>query len=431
MSKLKMAGYAILGLLTLGAFADSFGLGLAFSGLVIGITSIWHAVAKKSFLTPVVGGLKRPALSAGLVGLAMIIAGGFLAPPTATQAASGEATASPPPPSPTQTPSATLSPKPSPTPTPTPTPTKRAALLDSSGQPETALNVLAKLRIKGRAQANDYDRNLFGQRWLDTDRNGCDTRNDILRRDLSDLVIKPGTNDCVAESGTLFDPFTGQKIAFVRGEDTSEAVQIDHVVALSDAWQKGARQWDDALRAEFANDPLNLLAVDGPSNQQKGDGDAATWLPPNKPFRCQYVARQVAVKYKYDLWMTAAERDAIAAILQGCPEQRIPLDADRAWDPSVMPTPTPTPEEVAVPNDGGGTAPEEQGGNPDWGSHEQPAEPEPVYGEPAPEPAPVQEDVFYQNCSEAKAAGAAPLYRGEPGYRPKLDRDGDGVACER
>lgn len=427
MSKLKMAGYLLLGLLILFYFSQGFGFGLVGIGLVVLVTSGWHAVARKSFLSPVVGGLKRPALSLALASVLIMGVGIAVLPPVETQAASGEATASPPPPSPTQTPSATLSPKPSPTPTPTPTPTKRAALLDSSGQPETALNVLAKLRIKGRAQANDYDRNLFGQRWLDTDRNGCDTRNDILRRDLSDLVVKPGTNDCVAESGTLFDPFTGQKIAFVRGEDTSEAVQIDHVVALSDAWQKGARQWDDALRAEFANDPLNLLAVDGPSNQQKGDGDAATWLPPNKPFRCQYVARQVAVKYKYDLWVTSAEHDAIAAILQDCLEQRIPLEADRAWDPSVMPTPTPTPEEVAVPNDGGGAAPEEQGGNPDWGSHEQPAEPEPVYEEPAP----VQEDVYFRNCSEAKAAGAAPLYRGAPGYRPKLDRDGDGVACER
>lgn len=428
MSKLRIAGYAVIALFVLINFSNAFGAGLVSVGLVLLGTAGWHAVTKKSFLSPVVGGAKRPALSIAVTAILLMVVGTATLPTATPQAASGEASASPSP-TPTPTPSATLSRKPSPT--PTPKPTTRSALIDTAGQPETAANVLSKLRIKGRAQANDYDRSLFGQRWLDTNRNGCDTRNDILRRDLLDLVIKPGSNDCAVESGTLFDPFTGQRIAFVRGEETSESVQIDHVVALSDAWQKGARQWDDALRAEFANDPLNLLAVDGPANQQKGDGDAATWLPPNKPFRCQYVARQVAVKYKYDLWVTEPERDAIARILQDCPGQRIPLATDPAWDSSVMPAPVPAPEEPAAQSEGDGAAPAGQDGNVDWGSHEQPAEPEPVYEEPAPEPEPVQENVFYQNCSEAKAAGAAPLYEGEPGYRRKLDRDGDGVACER
>ena len=110
----------------------------------------------------------------------------------------------------------------------------------------------------------------------------------------------------------------------MRGVTTSEAVQIDHVVALGDAWQKGAQQWTSAERVAFANDPLELLAVSGPANQQKGDADTATWLPPNKAFRCAYVARQVAVKRKYRLWVTAAEEQAMIRVLSGCPAQPLP-----------------------------------------------------------------------------------------------------------
>ena len=125
-------------------------------------------------------------------------------------------------------------------------------------------------------------------------------------------------------TGTLADPYSGRTIPFQRGQDTSDDVQIDHVVALSDAWQKGAQALDATRRTAFANDPLNLLAVDGPLNQQKSDGDAATWLPPNRSYRCAYVARQVAVKVRYDLWTTRAERNAIATILGGCPDEPLP-----------------------------------------------------------------------------------------------------------
>ncbi|UER55826.1 HNH endonuclease [Kineosporiaceae bacterium SCSIO 59966] len=188
----------------------------------------------------------------------------------------------------------------------------------------TALALLGTLEVKGRAPRTGYDRDLFGPRWADTDRNGCDTRNDTLRRDLTDVVLKPGTNGCVVLSGSFVEPYSGAHVDFVRGQGTSELVQIDHVVALSDAWQKGAQQWTPQRRLAFANDPLNLLAVDGALNQQKGDGDAATWLPPNKAFRCAYVARQVAVKVKYDAWVTAAERGAVARVLSACPDEPVP-----------------------------------------------------------------------------------------------------------
>jgi hypothetical protein len=140
----------------------------------------------------------------------------------------------------------------------------------------------------------------------------------VLRRDLVDIVFKPGSNGCAVQSGTLHDPYTATTIAFVRGADTSASVQIDHVVALADAWQKGAQGLSVEARVDFANDPLNLQATDGPTNQGKGAGDAATWLPPNKAYRCAYVGRQVEVKAEYGLWITAAERDAIATVLTNC-----------------------------------------------------------------------------------------------------------------
>ena len=182
----------------------------------------------------------------------------------------------------------------------------------------TALALLETLEVKGRAPRTGYDREQFGQRWKDVDRNGCDTRNDVLARDLTDTVR---SGPCRVMSGSLADPYTGERIAFVRGQGTSELVQIDHVVALSDAWQKGAQQLDPDVRERFANDPLNLLAVDGTANRQKSDGDAATWLPPQKGFRCDYVARQVSVKAAYGLWVTTPERDAMVRILATCPDQ--------------------------------------------------------------------------------------------------------------
>jgi len=182
-----------------------------------------------------------------------------------------------------------------------------------------AADLLATLPIKGRAPSTGYTRTQFGNGWATHD--GCDTRNIILHRDMSSPVV--GEN-CTVLSGTLDDPYTGKTITFKRGADTSAAVQIDHVVALGDAWQKGAQQLSAEQRKALANDPLELLAVDGPANQQKSDGDAATWLPSNKLFRCQYVARQVAVKAKYHLWVTQAEHDAIARVLSSCPGQLLP-----------------------------------------------------------------------------------------------------------
>lgn len=191
-----------------------------------------------------------------------------------------------------------------------------------SSLPDTeAARQLRELAIRSADEASavpDYDRQAFGQRWADTDHNGCDTRNDILARDLARPTFKPGTRDCVVLTGTLAEPYTGTTIQFQRGDKSSALVQIDHVVALADAWRSGAWQWDAQRRQEFANDPENLLAVDGAANEDKSASSADQWLPPNAAFRCDYVKRQIAVKYAYGLSVTQAEQDAMATQLTTC-----------------------------------------------------------------------------------------------------------------
>ncbi|QGN31559.1 DUF1524 domain-containing protein [Microlunatus sp. Gsoil 973] len=223
---------------------------------------------------------------------------------------------------------------PNPTATPIPAPTKTP-----SAEPGTALAGALALTTKGRAPKTGYDRDRFGAPWTDTDGNGCDQRQDVLNRDL----IKKKFDGCLVLDGILQDPYTGRIIHFRRGPSTSSAVQIDHVVALSDAWQKGAQQWPAHKRLRFANDTLNLYAVDGPTNASKGDGDTATWLPPNKSFRCTYVAHQVAVKKKYRLWVTAAERAAMVRVLTACPTLSLPTAAVIPGHPAPRPEPTSTP----------------------------------------------------------------------------------------
>ena len=192
-------------------------------------------------------------------------------------------------------------------------------------QPGLAIAALETLLVKGRAPKTGYTRDQFGQAWADVDRNGCDTRNDILKRDLTSLTYKAKTRNCVVLSGTLLDRYSGESINFVRGNITSMEVQIDHVVALSNAWQTGAFKLTAEQRKALANDPMNLFAVKGRLNSQKGDGDAATWLPPLKSFRCTYVAQQIAVKAKYSLWVVPPEKAAMLSILAKCPTQKVPL----------------------------------------------------------------------------------------------------------
>lgn len=182
---------------------------------------------------------------------------------------------------------------------------------------DAARAAFASLAVEPRPSKAGYARERFGAAWEDVDRNGCDTRNDVLARDLRGLVFVKGTADCLVASGSLSDPYTGRLIAFARGE-RSAVVQIDHVVPLSDAWQKGAQRWTAGQRVAFANDPANLLAVDGGANQQKGDADLSVWLPPARSFRCEYTVRIVEIKAKYGLGMTDAERRKAGELLGQC-----------------------------------------------------------------------------------------------------------------
>ena len=184
-----------------------------------------------------------------------------------------------------------------------------------TGRP--AVELLEELAIKGRAPKTGYSREQFYDVWPEI--NGCSLRQLILKREFGETaVIRDG---CNVVAGEYDDAYTGKHKVFTERAEISDGVQIDHVVALSDAWQKGAQQLSSEERFALATDPLNLLAVDAEANKQKSDGDAATWLPANKKFRCQYVARQVSVKHKYNLWVTQAEKDAIVRVLTACPDE--------------------------------------------------------------------------------------------------------------
>ncbi|WP_181134132.1 MULTISPECIES: HNH endonuclease family protein [unclassified Rathayibacter] len=188
---------------------------------------------------------------------------------------------------------------------------------EPSTPPLATLAALAS--VEGPA-AVPYDRDLFGQAWSDVDRNGCDTRNDVLGRDLLAPVFKPGTRDCKVLTGTLIDPYDGASVAFVSGTDTSRLVQIDHVVALGWAWHHGAWSWTDDQRLAFANDPANLVAASEQTNRAKSDAGPGEWLPPAAELRCGYVEQFVAVLSDYGLGIDARDRVASEAVLAVCGE---------------------------------------------------------------------------------------------------------------
>ncbi|WP_209370734.1 GmrSD restriction endonuclease domain-containing protein [Brevibacterium renqingii] len=257
----------------------------------------------------------------------------------------------------------------------------------------TAMAMLDELAVKGRAPKTGYDADLFKWR-SDADHNGCDTRNDVLRRDLTDITLKAGTKGCVVIAGALDDEYKGESYAFDRSPNN---IDIDHIVARSNAWQTGAAKFDEETLREFGNDPLNLLAVSSSLNRQKGDADAATWLPPHKAYRCEYVARQIAIKHKYELWVVKAEKSAMERVLSSCDEQ--PAFADDVSWPG--------------PGDGDNVTTEQETKKPAESKSERSSG-----------------STYFKNCTAAREAGAAPVREGDPGYGRHLDRDGDGIGCE-
>lgn len=247
-----------------------------------------------------------------------------------------------------------------------------------------------------------YDRDRFGPAWLDADRNGCDTRNDLLGHYLREATVE--SNGCVVTAGAYEDPYTGSTIDYWQGHGA--LIDIDHVVSLGNAWATGASGWPIEKRAAFANDPLNLLPTDAGANRQKRDGDAATWLPANSSFRCEYVSRQVAVKAKYDLWVTLPEMEAIQRVLAPCDGQALAADE---WGAS-----TEVDHNISDPMDA---------------TDHQPATTD-ASAAPATGPSRSGGSMPYDSCDAARAAGAVPVHVGDPGYGTHLDGDGDGTGCE-
>lgn len=177
---------------------------------------------------------------------------------------------------------------------------------------------LSQLKVKAKSYNPTYKRSAFGDPWEDIDKNGCDTRNDILHRDLFQQVTSFEKGPCIIVSGKLLDPYTNKTINFTRGSSTSILVQIDHVVSLSNAWQTGAYKLSETQRTELANDPQNLVTTSGKVNQLKSDKDASSWEPENQSFQCSYAALTIAVKKKYKLWVTKSEKTALSKLLQSC-----------------------------------------------------------------------------------------------------------------
>lgn len=411
-------------------------------------------------------------------------------------------------------------------------------------QENNALEAVSTLTVRQTDSVSGYDRDLFQWNKFDEDGDGCDTRNDILARDLDNISKQ---DKCVVLSGILDDPYTGDRIDFQRGQSTSSKVQIDHIVALSDAWNSGASHWNESELRAFGNDPYNLAAVDGTANTQKSNSSADEWLPANAAARCLYVATQVGVKEHYALTVTQTEAQKMREVLGSCPTQSIPqsngsglvrlveqngktkhgypfvdqgnVDVDSEvreyrgmssvmrqdmaaflyrWAGSPEYTPsnadmhrfrdvdgsTPHAKEIWwlastgisegwLESDGSrtfrGMSPVTRqdmaaflyrlAGTPNrdldtdgafiysyfrdvnwstphaediwWLAMKKISTGWIVASQPSPSPSPSHPDqVYYKNCAAVRAAGKAPLHRGDPGYRPELDRDNDGIACE-
>ncbi|MGB3351364.1 MAG: HNH endonuclease family protein [Mycobacterium sp.] len=179
--------------------------------------------------------------------------------------------------------------------------------------------------IPARVRGYDYRRDAFGESWTDDTtapggRNGCDTRNDILNRDLLDKTyVAISRCPAAVATGVLLDPYTSVLVPFTRGAQTGAEVQIDHIVPLALAWDLGARNWSDEMRTRFANDPSNLIAVQGDANQDKGDKEPAVWMPPNAAFHCQYAMQFIAVLRGYGLPVDAPSKSALRQATETCP----------------------------------------------------------------------------------------------------------------
>ncbi|MET8544030.1 HNH endonuclease family protein [Kitasatospora sp. NPDC004799] len=188
------------------------------------------------------------------------------------------------------------------------------ASLASDTDRKAGLDLISRVKTAEPGPQTGYDRDKFGPSWTDDvdgiplGHNNCDTRNDLLARDGKSVERKDGS-DCTVTAMTIWDPYTGKTVQWTKQK--ASAIQIDHVMPLSYDWKQGAAAWDKARRVQIANDPLNLLPVDGSQNSSKGDKGPAEWLPASPEIRCAYAVRFAQVALKYDLPVTPADRTAM------------------------------------------------------------------------------------------------------------------------
>lgn len=295
------------------------------------------------------------------------------------------------------------------TPTDTENPTQAPAeTKTATAQPEpsqaaqagTAVAMLETLPVSDD-QMSGYKRDLFDH-WTDPDGTGCDAREDTLAVHMVDVVAPDG---CKVQSGVLKDSYTGQTVQYIAGD--GGGIDIDHVIALSAGWKTGMGNASETVREQFANDPLNLLPVDAGVNRAKGDKDASEWVPSTHDLGiveadCPYVARQIAVKEKYSLWVTSAEKAAMANVLSDCPNEPAPTDDTFPDKPAAGEKPATVPSEPAETAAPKADAKADGSTDPDMGS-----------------------------CAKAKAAGYGPYVKGtDVEYDYYRDGDGDGTVCE-
>jgi hypothetical protein len=204
--------------------------------------------------------------------------------------------------------------------------------LDSVGQgdvpagtfdPTAAASALAALPVVEKSTLDGYERGcgegegcVFGAAWADIDRNGCDQRNDVLHRDLTEVQVREGTHECVVVAGVLDDPYTGASVVFEKAD--AALVPIDHVVPLAAAWVQGAAAWPAEQRRAFANDLNNLMATTRAENSAKGDSTADEWVPSDLSYGCSYATVVITVKDRYALAVSPAESTALQSLLATC-----------------------------------------------------------------------------------------------------------------
>jgi hypothetical protein len=162
-----------------------------------------------------------------------------------------------------------------------------------------------------------YDRDLF-KHWSDADKDCFNTRAEVLQLETSTKTSHSST--CTIKNGKWYSPY--DNVTLVE----AGKLDVDHVVALKEAWDSGAKKWDSRSREAFANDlgyAGSLIAVSLGSNRSKSDRDIAEWLPTNASYRCTYVAVWVSVKWRWSLTVDAAEKTAISNVLKGCLSSKI------------------------------------------------------------------------------------------------------------